>query len=347
MKYLIFFSLSLFLLSCNSNAQKTTYWEISDVYRKSGKEMRGVHSAWKDWMLNSNFMFVRKNDSLFFKMPNEFALKESKFKGLEQMTLDKEEKWYIMYDIEVSRNSYKILYDDMATADKNSREFVIEFKRTSKKEFDRKLNIFHNQINEIKSKINEYKEELSNKLPFELELLNIENKIDTIANSKNKNISISIPTDSKLKPHSDGTQYFNNIKVGGDDETSTIFKISPKDKKYEKALFYIGTNIYTKTNNSNNFNLNEYLAEDDSNFIVEKDKNFAFYLPIAYEEENQNVIIESFNFIKYFRQKNTDIFIYFKLDNAPIYNGIYAENGTNKEFYINYLYNLIKNIEVK
>ena len=72
------------LASLNCKSQEgQTYWEINNIYREDKTPFQGLTEDAMQKILDYNFHFIRKGDSLYFDLPRKFSIKLSTFKNLE------------------------------------------------------------------------------------------------------------------------------------------------------------------------------------------------------------------------------------------------------------------------
>lgn len=82
-----------------------------------------------------NFHFMKRNDSLYFELPEKFALDLKNFKNLRQLNIT-DRDYYEMYEYKFSSNSFIIKFKDNATMSE-SKNTIIEFKKISKEQFEK------------------------------------------------------------------------------------------------------------------------------------------------------------------------------------------------------------------
>lgn len=60
-------------LNCKSQ-EGETYWEMNNIYREDKTPFRGLTEYIMQGILDYNFHFIKKGDSLYFDLPAKFCM---------------------------------------------------------------------------------------------------------------------------------------------------------------------------------------------------------------------------------------------------------------------------------
>ena len=152
-------------ISCYSQNTET-YWEVSNIYREDKEEFKGLTGHYMQEIFNYNFHFIKKNDSLYFELPEKFTVNLHNFKSLQQLKImDKD--YYEMSDFVFEGQIFKIKFKDNATFS-NSKNTIIEFNQISQQKFQDDIKEEIAYATEIKQKIGNLKTELTLKPQIKL-----------------------------------------------------------------------------------------------------------------------------------------------------------------------------------
>ncbi len=334
---IIILMISLSLQSCGQ--EKETYWEIESVYRVDEKPVKGIKDFYLDQIFKNNFNFKKRNDSLFFELPEKFEVSLKNFKSLSQLNIEDAE-YFKMYDYEFAGDKFLIKFKDNTLTDpKNS---IIEFIQISKEDFENNIakNIAHKQ--EVAKKMNALKAELAKQSPITLNAVKkLPVKTVKISNDKSDNvIELLIPEEIELKETgSVNNEQFGKILVGTFQKNSKIYEIiHPKNDYGLKQV-----SVWVSTDPTP-FRIDDYSSENSDMFIVKKEKNNILGYTIRHDEYSDQAVVQSFFTLKYFKSGNSHIFIFGDVNRRQIKNYPNAEE-MNKIINFNYL--MSENISLK
>ncbi|TDG36450.1 hypothetical protein EZJ43_07995 [Pedobacter changchengzhani] len=328
---------SLSLQSCGQ--EKETYWQIASVYRPDEKPIKGMKEFYLDQIFQKNFNFRKRNDSLFFELPQKFKVSLKNFKSLSQLNID-EEEYFKMENHEFAGDKFLIKFKDNTLTDpKNG---IIEFKQISKEDFEKNIakDVAHKQ--EVARKMNALKSELAKQSPI---ILNAVKKLPLktvkISNDKSDHeIALLIPEEIELKETgSVNNEQFGKILVGTFQKNSKIY-----DLVYPNIDYGLKQVSVWFSTDPTPFNIENYYSENPNMFIVKKEKNNIVGYTIRYDEDSEQAVVQSFFTLKYFKSGNSHIFIFADVNRRQTKNYPNAEE-MNKIINFNYL--MSENISLK
>lgn len=339
MKKLILILILTFSLPYDGQ-EKETFWAIESIYREDGKPFIGLTGAFMQQLYDYNFNFVKRNDSLYFELPEKFELDLKNFRSLRQLHIT-DKDFYEMYDHKFSGNSFVIKFKDNATTSP-SKNTIIEFKQITKEQFEKNIaeEIAHQK--EIAQKIKDFKTELEKHAPItlnpikKLALKSVEINDDKFEND----IKLLIPEEIELRESGDvKNEKFGDIKIGTFKENSKIYDVDhPKNDYGLKQL-----TIWVSSDPST-FSLEKYVSEDPNIVLVKKEKDHIVGYKISYDFENEKAVIASFFTLKYLKVGSSHIFIHSDVYRSQINNDPNSEE-MNKILNFNYL--ISENINLK
>ncbi|WP_202948177.1 hypothetical protein [Flavobacterium sp. CF136] len=329
---------TLMNVSCDSQ-NKETYWEISNIYREDKEDFKGLTGNYMQQILDQNFHFIKKNDSLFFELPEKFTVNINNLKSLIQIKImDKD--YYEMYDFSFSDKTFNIKFKDNATFS-SSKNTIIEFSQISKEKFQKDINEEIAYVKELKQKTNNLKTELASKPQIKLNnVVKLPLKNYTIQNDKEGKIVLQIPQQIELKESGDiKNRKFDAIKIGTFKDNSKIYDV--EDPKNNYGLRQL--TIWVSTDPSN-FNIDQYLAQASNLVVLKKDNNSIVGYELGYDNNFEKAIINSFFCLKYYNVNKSHIFIYSDVYQSQT-KGANSIEEMNKILNFNYL--ISENINVK
>ncbi|UUW10984.1 hypothetical protein NLG42_09235 [Flavobacterium plurextorum] len=296
--------LTLTIISCNSQ-NKETYWEITNIYREDKEEFKGLTGYYMQEILDNNFHFIKKNDNLYFELPEKFNVNLKDFKSLEQIKI-KTRNLLNMYDFVFSGQTFKIKFKDEATFS-NSKNTIIEFSQISKEKFENDIKEELAYAEEVKQKINTLKSDLVLKSQIKLnEIVKLPLKKDTIQNDKGQNIVLKIPQYTKLKESGDiKNQVFDAIKIGTFKDYSKIYDFIDPENDYGLSQL----TVWVSTDQAN-FDIEDYVNENTNNVILKKENNYIVGYQISYDFNTEKAVANSLFCLKYYKIDKSHVFIY-------------------------------------
>lgn len=330
---ILLFNLSI--IGCTSQ-NKETYWEISNIYREDNEGFKGLTGYYMQKIFDNNFHFVKKNDSLYFELPEKFNISLENFKSLKQIKIDTHD-YLKMYDFAFSGKTFKIKFRDNATVS-DSKNTIIEFSQISKEKFESDIKEEIAYVEEIKQKINVLKNNLALKPQIKLnEVVKLHSKKCTIQNDKGQNIVLKIPEQIELKESgSIKNDIFGDIKIGTFKDNSKIYDL--KDPKNDFGLSQL--TIWVSTDQSK-FDIEHYINKDTNIVIVKKEDNMVVGYKLSYDPNIEKAIVNSLFCLKYYKVDNSHVFIY-----SDIYlyenNKVISVEEMNK--ILNFNYSMSENI---
>lgn len=330
---IVFFSLQ----SCGQ--EKETYWEVASVYRVDEKPVKGIKDYYLDQIFKHNFNFKKRNDSLFFELPEKFEISLKNFKSLSQLHIENEE-YFKMYNYEFAGDKFLIKFKDNTLTDpKNG---IIEFKQILKEDFEKNIekDLAHKQ--DVAKKMDALKAELANQSPIILNpVKKLPLKTVKISNDKSVGaIALLVPEEIELKESGNlNNEKFGKILIGTFQKNSKIYDIvHPKNDYGLKQL-----TIWVSTDPTS-FSLDNYVSGNPDMFIVKKEKNNILGYTIRYDEYSDQAVVQSFFTLKYLKSGNSHIFIFGDVNRRQIKNYLNAEE-MNK--IINFNYSMSENMSLK
>lgn len=90
---------------------RETYWKLAKIYREDNTPFRGLTADAMQQMLDYNFHFIRKGDSLYFELPTKFKLSMQEFKSLSQLNISGK-PYYEMYGQSFRNDTFRIQFRD-------------------------------------------------------------------------------------------------------------------------------------------------------------------------------------------------------------------------------------------
>ncbi len=290
-------------------------------------------------ILDDNFHFMKRNDSLYFELPEKFQLAINQFKSLRQLNITTKD-YYEMYEYTFSDDRFIIKFKDNATMS-DSKNTIIEFKRITKDEFmngiEEAMVSKKKRLETINSLINELEKQPQitlnsvNKLPL---------KSQRIQNDKGDEIFLRIPNEIELKESGDiKNEAFGPIKIGTFKDNSKIYDVEHNGDDYGLKQLTIWVSTDTST-----FNMAEYLSENPDIHVFRKDKNSIVGYEIGYDFENESAEIHSFFCLKYYHVGNSHIFIYSDVYRSQMKN---FPNLEEMNKILNFNYSISENITIQ
>lgn len=290
-------------------------------------------------ILDYNFHFMKRNDSLNFELPEKFQLDINQFKSLRQLNITAKD-YYEMYGYEFSGDRFVIKFKDNATMS-DSKNTVIEFKRITKDEF---MNSVEEAIVGKKKRlesINSLKNELEKQPKIALNSVNkLPLKSQSILTDKGGEIFLKIPNEIELKESGDiKNETFGQIKIGTLKDNSKIYDVEHKEDDYGLKQL----TIWVSTDTSS-FNMDEYISENPNIHVFRKDKNSIVGYDIDYDFENERAEIHSFFCLKYYKVGDSHVFIYSDVYRSQMKN---FPNLEEMNKILNFNYSISENIAIK
>lgn len=335
-KLIIILIFSFSLQSCAQ--EKETFWEIKSVYRVDEKPVKAIKDYFLAEIFKYNFNFKKRNDSLFFELPEKFEISLKNFKSISQLQIDNE-AYFKMSNYEFEGDKFLIKFEDNTLTDPENS--IIEFKKISKEQFDKNIAEAIAHQKEIAQKLSNLKNELGNNPPITLnniKKLSLKSKI--ISNDKSENIELFIPNEIELQESGDiKNKKFGNIKIGTFRGSSKIYDIEHSDEDYGLKQLTIWVSTDTAT-----FSMESYVSENPDMVVVRKGKDNVVGYIIRYDFENEKAVISSFFTLKYFKVGNSHIFIHSDVYRSQIKN---YPNSEEMKKILNFNYLVSENITLK
>ncbi|MBE9601920.1 hypothetical protein [Pedobacter sp. MC2016-24] len=329
---------SLISLGCNSQ-NKETYWRIETIYRADKKPFIGFTGVYMDEIIDYNFHFIKKNDTIQFDLPEKFQVNLKNFKSLRQMRLlDKD--YYEMYDFEFSGDTFLIKFKDNATTS-NSKNTIIEFKEITKEAYTKDIveEIAHQK--DITSKIAALKLDLEKHPQIVLNpTKKMPTKIDSLMANTGEEVLLRTPTGIQLRESGDlKNEVFGNIKIGTLKDHSLIYDVLHKGEDYglKQLTLWLSTD-------SSAFSIDDFLAKKLNTYTFKREKNSVVGYDIGFDEKTNQAVINSFFTLKYIKSGDTHIFIYGNVDRSEMKN---YPNAAEMNKILNFNYQLSENISLK
>ena len=291
-------------LACKSQ-DKETYWKLTSIYREDKTPFKGFTVDAMKEMLNYNFHFIKRGDSLYFELPTKFKVDIRSFKSLSQLDIANS-KYYEQYDQSFSNDVFRVKFRDNTTMSE-SRNTIMEFIRIGKEEFEADIHKVIAHQNEIRTKISELKKQLMTKPEIILnQLVKLPVKDQVIQDDKGNDIHLQVPQEIKLKESGDiKTQQFGAITIGTFNKDSKIYDVIHPQKDYRLKQL----TIWVSTARAD-FVLANYKQESSDRIIFKEDGNSITGYELGYDPENEKAIISAVFCLKYKKVGETHVFIY-------------------------------------
>ena len=110
-KTLLLLCFTFLLISCSSQ-EKESYWKVSDIYRENKEPFKGLNGDLMQEVVDYNFHFRKRNDSLFFELPEKFTIETKKLKNFRQLQIPNKD-YYEIYANEFDGDAFKIKFKDV------------------------------------------------------------------------------------------------------------------------------------------------------------------------------------------------------------------------------------------
>ncbi|RZK21620.1 MAG: hypothetical protein EOO86_00410 [Pedobacter sp.] len=337
-KVIILSLLTLFCLSCSSQDTET-YWKIDNIYREDKKPFVGLTGAFMQEIIDHQFHFVKRNDSLYFDMPEKFQIDIKKFKSLRQLHIT-DRDYYEMYAQDFSNSSFKIKFKDNATIS-DSKNTIIEFKKITKEEYLKSTQEIIDHQKSIEQKIYALKSQLDKQPQIILNpVKKMPTKVAELMNNMGEQIFLNIPTEIELRESGDlKNEVFGNIKIGTLKDKSVIYDIDHKENDYGLKQLTIWI-----SSDSSAFNMDKYLADEPNFKLFKRDGSNVVGYNVGYDGKEDKAVVQSYFCLKYYKVENSHVFIYADVSRSQMRN---APNLEEMNKILNFNYNISQNISVK
>lgn len=347
-------------LSCHSQ-EGNTYWKIETIYAEDKTPIVGARAAFMQTIIDNQFHFRKRKDTLYFEVPQKFQLNLRQFKHLSQLNIAAN-GLFDMYTCVFTDNHCLIKFADTRIKSE-PKHYIIEFKRLSKEEYLTSVAVVNAQKNIRQAKIDSLKSELKKQPQIRLEeAKKLPLKAHTIFNDRGTEIVLNIPEEIEVKPSRGFKQaVFGPISVSESKGRSKIYDIEHKDHDYGSKQL----TIWVSTDPTP-FSLTEYLSKNSNFLIVKQDEHSVVGYQIECRsddvrswEEVQNSVIESkMNFdaeketpvvyayfcLKYYKIGVSHVFIYAAVIHSQMKN---FPNETVMNEILNFNYLISENISQK
>lgn len=328
-------------MALNSFSQNEKYYQITKVYREDKAGFRGFTLAKMQQYLDNYYHFIKKDDMLYFDLPQKLVIAE---KDLKSLNNEKYENTILheIYKKEVVGDKYLMRFTDNATSDA-SKKTVIEFTEVSKEKYYQNIEEEIAYQKKAANEITVFKDSLQ-KNPLKLKKATVlKQKKQVITDYMVEEITFSIPLDYNLRQSGNiKNSVFGDIKTGTLQENSIVYEIENPDVKFGLD----GLAIYMLTDKTKKFNIAEFLKSKENYAVIMQDKNSFVAYDITYDFDKDKPVIGSYEIVKYFNFKDVHIFIASSSSVHDHYiNGIKQPSEDILKI-INANYELMKNINV-
>lgn len=324
-------------MGCNAQNQET-YWKITDIYREDKKPFIGLTGAMMEALLDNNFHFIKRNDTLYFDIPDKFSVDMKNFKSLKQLQIT-DRDYYEMYESNFSGNTFKIMFKDNATRS-DSKNTVMEFSKISKEDYDEDIKKAVAEGKEIVAKINQLKADLQQSPQIKLDpLKQLPSKPFELINVEGSEVNVLVPQEVELnETGSIKNENFGGIKVGTFQDHAIVYDIKHPNHNYglRQLAVYLSTD-------SAAFSMDKYIAEHPNFVLLKRDKDNILGYDLSYDEETKKAVIQSNFCLKYYKVGKTHVFIYADVSRSEMKN---AENDEKMNKIINFNYLILENIKL-
>lgn len=328
------------LVSLNCSAQESeTYWEIKTIYREDNTPFKGLTGDLMQGILDYNFHFIRKGDSLHFDLPSKFSFALAEFKNLSQLQI-RNKDYYQMYEQSFDGDIFKVKFKDLATMT-DAKNTILEFVRISKAQYDDHIKEEIAYKKTIAEKINALRLQLtSNPQILLAPLEKLPQKSQTIEDDKGKAISLMIPKEIDLKKSGQiKTAQFGAVKIGTLVKNSVVYDIEYPKKDYglKQLAIWVSTDPAS-------FDLNAWKKQNPNRLIFKEDNNGLIGYELDYDADQQKAIIRSLFCLKYKKVGKIHVFLYSDIFRAQ-FRGDYDPLKDMNEI-LNFNYLMLNNISI-
>lgn len=205
LKLLIIIFAFLFL-KCNGQNNES-YWISESVYKINREPMHGVTLGFMQAIAEQELHLIKKGDSLIFNYPFERKVKISELKSISNFDLlpDSDEKFDSVYNVNIEKGKLKIKFKYSGTSSDN-KNFVINFKKLSKKEYFLDIEKTKMTLKYLDEKINPF---IFNRLSLNVAKPEYFNETDLgFLGQKNKNVDVSKPGLNRFDRNWDGEETY-------------------------------------------------------------------------------------------------------------------------------------------
>ena len=302
-------------LNCKSQDQET-YWEITNIYREDKTPFTGLTADVMQGILDHNFHFIKKRDSLHFDLPTKFSIAIPAFKSLAQLQL-KNRDYYQMYKQSFEGDTFKVMFRDLATTTE-SKNTVLEFIRISKAQYEEHLKEESLHQKKIAEKMNALRLQLRSNPQIVLRpLQKLSQKSLIIEDDKGKAITLLVPKEIALKKSGQlKTQQFGAIKVGTLVKDAVVYDIQHPQKDFglKQLAIWVSTDPAT-------FNLDTWKNESKNRMVFKEDKDGLIGYQLDYDDTKKKAFIRALFCLKYKKVGQAHVFVY-----ADVYRAQFAGN---------------------
>ncbi|RZL34666.1 MAG: hypothetical protein EOO96_09030 [Pedobacter sp.] len=336
-KTLLLLCFTFLLISCSSQ-EKESYWKVSDIYRENKEPFRGLNGDLMQEVVDYNFHFIKRNDSLFFELPEKFTIDIKKLKNFRQLQIPNKD-YYEIYANEFDGDAFKIKFKDNATLS-DSKNTILEFTKLSKEKYLKSINDAVLRQKEMQKKVENLKIELGKNPQIVLNpITKLPQKTDTLINNQGREILIKTPKEIEIKESGDlKNQVFGNIKIGTLKDRSIIYDLHHKENDFGLKQLTIWMSTDTTA-----FNMDSFLARQPNILTYKRDKNSVVGYEIVFDESSNQAVVQSLFCLKYYQIENTHIFIYGDAYRSQMKN---VDNKTEMNKILNFNYLLSENISI-
>jgi len=336
-KTLLLLCFTFLLISCSSQ-EKESYWKVNDIYRENKEPFRGLNGDLMQEVVDYNFHFIKRNDSLFFELPEKFTIDIKKLKNFRQLQIPNKD-YYEIYANEFDGDAFKIKFKDNATLS-DSKNTILEFTKLSKEKYLKSINDAVLRQKEMQKKVENLKLELVKNPQIVLNpITKLPQKTDTLINNQGREILIKTPKEIEIKESGDlKNQVFGNIKIGTLKDRSIIYDLHHKENDFGLKQLTIWMSTDTTA-----FNMDSFLARQPNILTYKRDKNSVVGYEIVFDESSNQAVVQSLFCLKYYQIENTHIFIYGDAYRSQMKN---VDNKTEMNKILNFNYLLSENISI-
>jgi hypothetical protein len=336
-KTLLLLCFTFLLISCSSQ-EKESYWKVNDIYRENKEPFRGLNGDLMQEVVDYNFHFIKRNNSLFFELPEKFTIDIKKLKNFRQLQIPNKD-YYEIYANEFDGDAFKIKFKDNATLS-DSKNTILEFTKLSKEKYLKSINDAVLRQKEMQKKVENLKLELVKNPQIVLNpITKLPQKTDTLINNQGREILIKTPKEIEIKESGDlKNQVFGNIKIGTLKDRSIIYDLHHKENDFGLKQLTIWMSTDTTA-----FNMDSFLARQPNILTYKRDKNSVVGYEIVFDESSNQAVVQSLFCLKYYQIENTHIFIYGDAYRSQMKN---VDNKTEMNKILNFNYLLSENISI-
>jgi len=294
---------ALLLSACADNSE--SYWQITRIHRADNEPLSGLSLMNMQEIIDNNFHFVKRNDSLRFDFPEKFTIAIGDISTLQQLRIT-EESNYKLYETHFKKDEFYIKFKDNATLSE-SKNTIIEFRRVDQKAYHKEVKEAIAARKEVATKFHDFKDQLiANPSIVLKDAPQLVLKEQNIYDDKENSIHLKIPAATTLRESGDlNNETFGNISIGTFKENSKVYDL--KHPALTNGLRDL--NIFVSTAPAT-FAMEDYIKKNKNHLVFEQTENSAIGYALYHDEKNKEVVIDGLFCLKYLQTDSNHVFVY-------------------------------------